>query len=243
MSEPSKQRFSECFSSANGRGSIMRPGGFALTDRILQLCAFKAGDRVADIGCGFGATVEYLRRSYSIDAMGIDPAVASLGQGLRRNPGLPLSAGFAEELPMKSGTIDGIVAECSLSVIANKEQALAEFCRVLRVGGKMAITDIYARNAEVLDTIGDINLPFGMKGIMTQDTLMVMIRRQGFYITNWEDHSQTLKEYLIQTIMGDESSVFGRTCLGQWKSSWQESVGLLKRASLGYFLLVASKAA
>jgi len=220
----------------------MRPGGFALTDRALQLCAFKTGDRVADIGCGFGATVEYLRCSHGLDAMGIDPAVATLEQGLLLNPSLPLCPGFAEELPFEPGTLDGILAECSLSVIADKEQALAEFCRVLRPGGKMVITDVYARNADALDSVLGTPLPFGMTGIMTQDRLTAMVGRQGFSLTNWEDHSQTLKEYLFKAIMGDDSSEQDGRCRWEEKSSWLESLGVLRRASLGYFLLVASKA-
>lgn len=241
MSGSDSQRFSEYGKCADWCGSIMRPGGFALTDRALQLCAFNAGDRVADIGCGSGATVEYLRRCHGLDAVGIDSAAASLEQGLRLNPFLPLSTGFAEELPFGPGMLDGVLAECSLSVIAGKEQALAEFCRVLRTGGKMVITDVYARNADGLDSIRRIPLPFGMTDIMTQDKLTAMVGRRGFSLTNWEDHSQTLKDFLFLTIMGDHSSEPGRRCQGEGESSWRESICVLKRASVGYFLLVASK--
>jgi len=243
MSGPGNQRSGENGKSADRRGSIMRPGGFALTDRALQLCAFKAGDRVADIGCGFGATVEYLRRSHGLDAVGIDPAAASLERGLRLNPCLPLSPGFAEKLPFGPGTLDGVLTECSLSVIADKERALAEFCRVLRPGGKMVITDVYARNADALDSVRGIPLPFGMTGIMTRDQLTAMAGRQGFSLTNWEDHSQTLKDYLFQAVMGDNLSKPGIRRQEEWKNSWQESICVLKRVSLGYFLLAASKAA
>jgi ubiquinone/menaquinone biosynthesis C-methylase UbiE len=234
MIEPEKRLFTE-------QDGIMRPGGFGLTDRMLQLCAFKPGDRVADIGCGFGATVEYLRQSYGIDALGIDPSASSLAQGLRRNLFLPLSTASAEDLPFESGTLDGILAECSLSVIANKEQALAECCRALRPGGTLAVTDVYARNTEALDTVRGIPLPFGITGIMTQDTMTAMVRRHGFSLTTWEDHSQVLKQFLFQAIMEEDSSPSGTSCLGQDKTSCQESLTLLKRLSLGYFILVASK--
>lgn len=223
-------------------GSIMRPGGFDLTNRVVQLCAFKTGDRVADIGCGSGATVEYLRRSHGIDALGIDPSAAFLAQGLRRNLRLPLTPAFAEKLPFESGTLDGILAECSLSVIADKEQALAEFCRVLRPGGKLAVTDVYARDAEGLDSIRGISLPFGMTGVMTQDAVTAMVRRQGFSLTTWEDHSHVLKQYLFQSIMGDDPSPLGTSCPGQGESSLRKNLTALKPLSPGYFLFIASKA-
>jgi len=240
MIEPGEQRFNKC-SGADSRGSIMRPGGFSLTERMLQLCAFKPGDRVADIGCGFGATVEYLRRSHGIDALGIDSSASFLAQGLWRNLYVPLSTAFAEDLPFELGTLDGILAECSLSVIANKQRALAECCRALRPGGTLAVTDVYARNTEALDAVRGIPLPFGITGIMTQATMTAMVKRQGFSLTTWEDHSQVLKQYLFQTIMEEDSSASGTSCLGQGINSCQESLTLLKRLSLGYFLLIASK--
>jgi arsenite methyltransferase len=243
LSQCGRQRLGEEGDSADRHAGIMRPGGFALTDRALQLCSFKAGDRVADIGCGLGATVEHLRRSHGLDAMGIDPAVVSLEQDVRRTHSLPLCHGLAEELPFGTGTLDGILAECSLSVIANKQQAVAEFCRVLRPGGKLAITDVYARNASGLDSIRGTRLPFGMSGIMTQDTLTAMVEQQGFSPLHWEDHSHTLKEYLVQAIMRDDPLEFGRSCGGEGNDSWQECIAGLKRVALGYFLLVASNAA
>ena len=38
-------------------GGLVRPGGLALTDRAMGHCGFGAGARVADVGCGAGATV------------------------------------------------------------------------------------------------------------------------------------------------------------------------------------------
>jgi cyclopropane fatty-acyl-phospholipid synthase-like methyltransferase len=35
-------------------GAVIRPGGFALTDRGLARCRLRAGARVLDIGCGAG---------------------------------------------------------------------------------------------------------------------------------------------------------------------------------------------
>jgi arsenite methyltransferase len=229
MADSGKQRISK--ERRADKRLVLRPGGFGLTDRALELCAFKAGDRVADVGCGFGATVHYLRTSHGLDALGIDPAVPAIEQGLRYNPSLPLSAGFAEELPFESGTLDGVLAECTLSVIANKEQALSEFCRVLRPGGRLAVTDVYARNADAVEKVRK-GLPFGMTDILTRDTLAAMLKRQAFSVSAFEDHSEALKEYLIQAIMDG-----GAECV------WLESARALKPASLGYFLMTAEKEA
>jgi arsenite methyltransferase len=232
MFEPSGYGFRDHCGAETYNQGILRPGGFALTDRLVQACAFKAGDRVADIGCGFGATVGYLRTVHRLDATGIDPAVSSHRTGLACASCLPLVRGFAEELPFGSGTLDGILAECTLSVIANKEQALSEFSRVLRSGGKLAVTDVYARDPRGAELVGDGCLPFGMTDILTRDTLDVMLKRQGFGVSHFEDHSQALKEYVFHEIMGNDAN---GAC------SWLKSVHTLKPAMPGYFLLVAQK--
>lgn len=232
MLEPSGHGFRDHHGAEKHKRFILRPGGLALTDRLVQACAFKAGDRVADVGCGFGATVEHLRTVYGLDATGIDPAFPLQEPGLPYASRLPLISGFAEELPFGSGTLDGIVAECTLSVIANKEQALAEFCRALRSGGKLAITDVYARDPRGAELVGAVRLPFGMTDILTRGTLDVMLKRQGFCVSLFEDHSQALKEYVFHEIMGNDAN---GAC------SWLKSVRTLKPAMPGYFLLVAQK--
>ena len=45
-------------------GDTLRPGGMFLTDRAIKICDFKYGDKILDVGCGMGVTVEKLKREY-----------------------------------------------------------------------------------------------------------------------------------------------------------------------------------
>lgn len=47
-------------------GDTLRPGGMFLTDRAVKICDFKNGDKILDVGCGMGATVEKLKNIYII---------------------------------------------------------------------------------------------------------------------------------------------------------------------------------
>ncbi|MBK9781145.1 MAG: hypothetical protein IPP55_14010 [Anaerolineales bacterium] len=49
-------------------GGLLRPGGFVLTKRLIELCNLDPGDMVLDIGSGSGATVQFLEtRSLCMD--------------------------------------------------------------------------------------------------------------------------------------------------------------------------------
>ena len=135
-------------------GGVMRPGGLALTARAVDYCAFATGTDLVDVGCGTGITVEFLRGTYGLNAIGIDPSAPILERGRQRNPDLPLLEGSGEQLPFSAGTMDGIVVECALSVMADKQKALAECNRILVPGGRLIVTDLYARAATGTRRIG-----------------------------------------------------------------------------------------
>ena len=130
---------------------ILRPGGLTLTERAIAHCSFAAGARIVDIGCGAGATVEYLRQRHSFSAVGIDLAFSRLTASLERNPGLPLVQGDSRALPFASGLLDGIISECSLSVISDKESVLTELQRVLKPTGMLVITDVFVEKPDAID--------------------------------------------------------------------------------------------
>ena len=115
-------------------GGVMRPGGLELTARAFDYCAFAAGADLVDVGCGTGITVEFLISTYGLNAVGIDMSAVVLERGRQRNSQLPLLQGDGEKLPIASATMDGVVVECVLSVMADKRKALSEFNRVLVPG-------------------------------------------------------------------------------------------------------------
>ena len=41
-------------------GDTVRPGGLTLSERAIAYCKFPLRAKIIDVGCGYGATVEYL---------------------------------------------------------------------------------------------------------------------------------------------------------------------------------------
>ena len=50
-------------------------------------------------------------------------------------------------LPFADASLDGLIAECVLSTLADPARALAEWRRALKPGGRLALSDVYSRAA------------------------------------------------------------------------------------------------
>ena len=116
---------------------LLRPGGFMLTEKALELIVLSGGSRVLDIGCGGGATVSLLR-ACGFDAYGVDIELA-------RNAPPELIYADATALPFERGSFDAVFFECSLSKIDRPELALTEARRVLKSSGALVVSDLFTR--------------------------------------------------------------------------------------------------
>jgi SAM-dependent methyltransferase len=210
------------------------PGGLVLTQQVIAYCAFAAGAKVVDIGCGAGTTVEYLRTVCGLDAVGVDLSEVRLEQGRSRSAGLPLLQAAGEQLPFADAAADGVIAECSLSVMQDAGKVVAESSRILVDGGRLAITDVYVRNPD--DSLSACQLP----GAGVGRDLTRLLAKNAFQIIVWEDRSVLLPEFVASYIMEH----------GSIEDFWQGMAGndlrqsarqTMDRPRLGYFLLVAEK--
>ncbi len=111
------------------------------------LCPFRGG-RYLDIGTGTGDLVfEILRQSVNVLIDGVDPAeqMLEIARGKAATQGVGDAVAFfaadALDLPMESGTYDGIVSGFCFRNIEHREKALEEMLRVLKPGGKLVILE------------------------------------------------------------------------------------------------------
>ena len=123
-----------------------------LTVRYDQL-GVRPGDRVLDLGCGFGRhAYESMRRGARVVACDFSLAelkdVSGMFAAISEEEAATLPAqswggcvnGDGTKLPFADGTFDRIIASEVLEHIPNDSAALAELSRVLRPGGTIAIT-------------------------------------------------------------------------------------------------------
>lgn len=103
---------------------------------LRDVLRLRVGARVLDVGCGNGRHVAAFRAA-GIDAVGLDLSPAVL------QPGLPLLAARAQQLPFADGSVDAVISVCQGGFgidTAQDARAVHEWSRVLRTGGRVALT-------------------------------------------------------------------------------------------------------
>lgn len=219
----------------------IRPGGLDLTSRALDLAGLPEQSKIFDLGCGTGVTAEFMRVKYKYFTVGIDWSDRLLRYGKTKRSVELFVMGASERLPFSDKCANGIIAECSLSIMGYSESLLNELSRVLMVEGKLMVTDIYAKN-EMSDNLWDsIPIDCCFKGAISKKQICRKIELSGFEIDVWEDHSDALKEFAVRMILS----------YGSMDEFWGEISGGIKEASKirdivsavnpGYFLLIAHK--
>lgn len=218
-------------------GTLLRPGGFRLTERGISFCGFSPSATIVDVGCGAGASVAYLREKFQCTVLGLDSSEDLLREN-RRTGKSPLALARAEELPVSHDVCDGILCECVLSLLPEPQRALSEFIRVLRPGGHLILSDLYNRCPENTDTPCSDSSDSPLRNRSTLESLVIAA---GFELLVWEDHTRYLKELAAQLIISQDFSpdlcdFFAACGLGAGGSPARRTP-----PGPGYFLLVAKK--
>jgi SAM-dependent methyltransferase len=217
-------------------GRTLRPGGLALTERAMDFCRLPAGALVMDVGCGRGATVDWLRQNHGLRAVGLDLSWKLLVQG-RRTSAAPLVIGRAEALPVCAGNLAAVFSECVLSVLTDPVLALAEWSRVLAPGGYLILSDLYDRT----DWSQNENLtPHScLQGAIGRATLFEHLAAADLAVLLFEDHTPLLRQLAAQLAWTHGSLARFWEMTGMAALSCADSK--VSRRAPGYCLMVARK--
>lgn len=187
----------------------MHPGGPETTLRLLKAAGLAPGARVADIGCGAGASVAFLLQN-GFDAVGVDLSPLLVAAARERH-GVRALCADARALPFSDGEMDGLLFECTLSALTGIPSVLGECARVLKKGGALMASDIRYQEAEQA----------------ARDWADVL-KAAGFDLVHWEDCPGALEAFIGHALWEIEDTALLRRL---WETGCPDGKG--------YFTMVA----
>ncbi len=152
------------------------------------IAALVAGETVLDLGCGAGFDAILAARAVGPGGrvVGVDMTPDMLQRAARNvaTAGLAnvdLRQGYIESLPLGDATIDVVLSNCVVNLSPDKAAVYREAFRVLRPGGRLAISDIVTR-VKLPDALAQDLALVGacVGGAATVDDTVAMLRAAGF---------------------------------------------------------------
>jgi ubiquinone/menaquinone biosynthesis C-methylase UbiE len=196
------------------------------------LAALKPGETVLDLGSGGGIDVLLSAKrvgptgfAYGLDMTDEMLALAEQNKAAAGAENVQFLKGQIEAIPLPDAAVDVIISNCVINLSADKEQVLREAFRVLRPGGRFAVSDVVAQGAVPADLRADMEAWVGcVAGALEEQEYRQLLVEAGFTdveveVTRVYDPKE-LAESIGASCCGSASS-----CCGDWgpAPSWDES--------------------
>jgi arsenite methyltransferase len=152
------------------------------------LAELKPGEVVLDLGSGGGIDVLLSARRVGPTgkAYGLDMTdeMLALAEENKRKSGLTnveFLKGEIENIPLPDGSVDVIVSNCVINLSADKDRVLREAFRVLKPGGRLAVSDVVTRGEMPEEIRRSVELWIGcIAGALEENEYRDKLGRAGF---------------------------------------------------------------
>src|SRR5579859_5297800 len=152
------------------------------------LAELKPGERVLDLGSGGGIDVLLSARRVGptgfVYGLDMTDAMLALAERNRVEAGVEnvrFLKGVIEAIPLPENTVDVVISNCVINLSTDKGQVLREAFRVLRPGGRLAVSDVVVQGEIPADVRDNMELWAGcIAGALEETTYRQLLVDAGF---------------------------------------------------------------
>ncbi|MFH2040212.1 MAG: arsenite methyltransferase [Chloroflexota bacterium] len=181
------------------------------------IASLKAGETVLDLGSGGGfdcfLAVDEVGASGTVIGVDMTPEMVSKARANAEKAGyknVEFRLGEIENLPVADGMVDVIISNCVINLSPEKSRVFQESYRVLKHGGRLAISDVVASTELPESLKNDMALLTGcISGASLITEIETMLKEAGFeaikinpkdeskeFIRNWAPDSK-VEDYVV----------------------------------------------
>jgi arsenite methyltransferase len=152
------------------------------------LAELKEGETVLDLGSGGGIDVLLSAKrvgpggkAYGLDMT--DEMLALANENKRRAGvhNVEFLKGEIEEIPLPDASVDVIISNCAINLSGDKRKVLSEAFRVLKPGGRFAVSDVVVRGDVPAPVKSNMELWIGcVAGALEEQEFLGLLREVGF---------------------------------------------------------------
>jgi arsenite methyltransferase len=147
-----------------------------------------AGEVVLDLGSGAGADVLISAqrvgptgKAYGLDMTDEMLELARANAAAAGAENVEFLKGYIEDVPLPDGAVDVVISNCVINLAGDKNVVFAEAARVLKVGGRFAVSDVIADVGMDEATRADMAAWTGcIAGALTREEFEHGLRAAGF---------------------------------------------------------------
>ena len=152
------------------------------------LAELRPGEVVLDLGSGGGIDVLLSAKrvgptgkAYGLDMTDEMLALAEKNKAAAGVTNVEFLKGTIEEIPLPDNTVDVIISNCVINLSGDKDKVLREAFRVLKPGGRFAVSDIVLRKELPEEVRTSLNLWTGcVAGALVESDYVAKLRAAGF---------------------------------------------------------------
>jgi SAM-dependent methyltransferase len=186
------------------------------------IAALRAGHAVLDLGSGAGfdcfLAAQRVGRTGSVVGVDMTPEMVAKARDNARRASVnnvEFRLGEIEHLPVADASVDVVLSNCVINLSPDKAAVFAEAFRVLKPGGRLAISDVVMTSEMPASVAASVEALTGcISGAATVDSLRALLTHAGFVDVKIAVRPES-RSVIGQCMPGAEDYVASGTIEGQ----------------------------